>query len=130
MDRIIKIVLSGFLICAVIMPLKNIDWNFEFSLEDGHINADVSDAENIVEEQTLTLARHKIEMLALQVLEKKSVIPQKIEVFTDKESVTSISIITIEVTVGAECLGREKEIKDILEKELAVDVTVINAERT
>lgn len=127
-DKVLKVVLSGFLMCAIISPIKNMSFDFEVVLPS--IDAQEAESENqsLLDRQTLELAKHKITVLTRQELDKLSVMPKKIEVFMDNDDVTSISIITIEVTITEEYAPYAQEIKSAVENQLGLDVTV-NVER-
>lgn len=127
-DKVLKVVLSGFLMCALIAPLKNIDFSLNFDLPLIETEQEESEHQVLFNEQTRKLAQHKIVMLVQQELDKISVAAKKIEAFMDNEDVTSISIITIEVTITEEYAPYTQKIKSVIENELGLNATV-NVER-
>ena len=128
MDKILKTVLSGFVLCALIVPLKNIDLSFDFSVPYTQDFPEQEETQQLLQEQTLTLAEHKIKLLAQAELDKIDVTPENIKIFTDNSDISSISIITIEVTVKENYSNKTDMIKSGLEQALGLNVTV-NIER-
>lgn len=128
MDKILKTVLSGFVLCALIVPLKNIDLSLDFSIQYDRELPVQEETQQLLQEQTITLAQHKIKLLVQAELDKINVVPENIEIFTDNSDISSISIITIEVTVKENYSNKAEMIKSCIEQALGLNVTV-NIER-
>ena len=116
MERMVKLVLGAFVLCAMAMPLKNlgvqIAWNFPI---EGHTQENT---------QMETAARSSIENLVAAELSKMDVKSEKVVVRMDTNADNSIGINRVEVTLaegyGGDCARAQARLRETLGLEVEV----------
>lgn len=124
MERMVKLVLGAFVLCAMAMPLKNlgvqIAWNFPIE-EHTQENTQL---QSTVETQMETAARSSIENLVAAELSKMDVKSEKVVVRMDTNADNSIGINRVEVTLaegyGGDCARAQARLRETLGLEVEV----------
>lgn len=127
MEKIFKVVLGAFMLCALLIPLKNTlkSINFDAKKNENFIK-DEYKLKSTVDKQVKTSAKEKLQATIEKILAAKGVKPEKINIFMDTSADNSISIKKIEVFLPKGDENSLVNVKNELEKilELKVDVAL------
>lgn len=126
MEKIFKVVLGIFLLCALLVPLKNIFKNINFDAKKPEISVkDGGKLKSTTDEQTKMTAKKNLERSIKNLLEEKSIKPEKINIIMDTNSESSISIKKIEIFLARGDESKRESIKNELEKKLELKIDVV-----
>lgn len=126
LEKIMRFVLGLFVICAIIIPLGQAVLNINLDLSGiEQFEADDSSFSEKVNEQTENIGKESVIQLTKQVLNKIGVTPKKVEISMDTKEDNSISIVLVTVYVDREYKEDKIKIKNTLEEELGLDVSVV-----
>lgn len=95
MEKVIRLVLGTFMVCAIISPISSLIRNVDFDFRD--IASEVSVYEQKTDEDALNMAKANIRDLVTKLLEQNGIKPQRIEINMDKNEMGSIDITKITV---------------------------------
>lgn len=127
MEKIFKVVLGIFMLCSLLFPLKNLLKNIHFDAKNPeNFIKNKGKLKSTVDEQTKNTVQKKIKQTVEQILSKKNIKPEKINVIMDTTREDCISFKKIEVFLSRSDETKKDTVKSELEKilELKIDVVV------
>lgn len=131
MEKMVRFVLGGFMICAIITPLTGTATKITFDLpaQTWQSQETAASFQEDLNEQVLQVAANNIKELAVEALQKEHITAQKIEVFMDTSDESGISINNLVVTLDESRRGDQAQVKKILENTLGLPTEVSIDER-
>ena len=128
MEKILRIVISIFFICAVVSPFlegKGIKIKLEDSLS-GKEDSSLSDIKGNINKQITSQSKKQIENLIRQQMKKQGINEGQIFINMDIDDKGSILIKKIEVVIPDNAASKKSALTDSIKKELGIDVTVLS----
>lgn len=126
MSKVFNIILGIFMLCSILIPLKNTfaQINFSSKKTENFIN-DKDKLKSIVDDQVQMSTRQKLMQNIRKILENKNVNPEKINIImdTNKEDCISIKKVRIFILKGDE--NKKDIIKNELKKKLELEIEVV-----
>lgn len=126
MEKIFKVVLGVFLLCSLLIPLKNVLKNINFNAKK-HENfiKDSSKLKSTIDDQAQNAAQKNLKGTIQKILEQKSIKPEKINVIMDTNQESCISIRKIEVFLSRGDENKKDIVKNELEKKLELKIDIV-----
>lgn len=124
MERMVKLVLGAFVLCALMLPLKSLSTQiaWTFSVEDSM--REDSPLQSTVDNQMQEAARASIENLVAAELGRMDLKSEKVAVWMDTNADNSIGISRVEVTLaegyGGDCARAQARLREVLGLEVEV----------
>lgn len=126
MEKIFKVVLGIFMLCSLLVPLKNIFKNINFDTKKPEISVkDSGKLKSATDEQARLAAKKNLERIIKNLLEEKSIKPEKINIIMDTNSESSILIKKIEIFLARGDESKRESVKNELEKKLELKIDVV-----
>lgn len=119
MDRVLRFVFGGFMLCAVIVPLSDINIDFNAVPDTDDFFKD-SSVEETVNTGTVSVASGKISSLVGESLAKINVTAQKIDIDMDIDEDNCINMITVILKLQKSDAEREQEIRTLITQDLGL----------
>ena len=124
MERMVKLVLGAFVLCALAMPLKNLGMQIAWAFPiEGQVQENTQ-LQSTVENQMETAARASIENLVAAELSRMDIKSEKVVVWMDTNADNSIGINRVEVTLaeeyGGDCARAQAHLRETLGLEVEV----------
>lgn len=126
MQKIFKFILGAFMLCSILIPFKNMLNNIKINTKNNqNITKDNGKLKNTVDDQAKLMIQKNIKSVIKNFLSKKSIKPEKINIFMDTDKDNRISIKKIEVFLSRGDENKKDTIKQDLEKILELKVEVV-----
>ncbi len=131
MEKILKLVINGFILCMLILPLKNIakDIHLDFkNSKNFNINEKSSNFQDMIKAQGKELAEKKIKETVSDISNKENIVTKKVDIFMDTDKDNCICISKIIIYVNEESLKKRGDLEKILSKKLETSVEVLGSD--
>ena len=125
MEKIFKVVLSIFILCALLIPLKDLSANINFNNKKDNFVKEENKLKNIVENQMKLSSEANLKSNIKKFLNRKNINPEKIKIIMDTDNNNCISIKKIEVYLSEGDKDKKDIIKNELEKSLDLKADVV-----
>lgn len=125
MEKMMKLVLGVFMICAIITPLVTTFRNIDINFKTNNYEDDLEEYKNKFDTKMNEIAIDKIKDLTLNELNLINIKPRKIDVFMDMKDKDCISIKEITVTLDKKNLNKQEEVKKVIEEKLGIKTNII-----
>lgn len=123
MEKIVKFVLSSFMLCAFISPIANTVPKISLELSNSSKHQCDPSFKEKISKQTLNVCRDNIVNLAKKELGRHNIKAKKINVLMDTDDSGSISIIKVVVYLNEK--ESHKDVKKFLEDNLGIETEII-----
>ena len=124
MERMVKLVLGAFVLCALVSPLKSLGAQIAWSFPLENHAEENTQLQSAVENQMEAAARASIENLVAAELRRMDVKSEKVVVWMDTNADNSIGINKVEVTLaeeyGGDCGRAQARLRETLGLEVEV----------
>lgn len=125
-EKIFKVVLGIFILCSLLMPLKALSSSMKFNSKNEKVFVkEENKLKNIIENQMKISSEVNLKSNIKNLLKRKNVKPEKINVIMDTDNNNCISIKNIEVYLSEGDKNKKDTIKNELEKVLNLKVDVV-----
>lgn len=125
MEKVFKTVLGIFVLCALLIPIKDALKKFDFNVEENkNLTTNKSNLKESVKNQTESMAKENIKSLIKKLLKEKNIVPEKINVNMDTNQENCISIKKVEIFLSRGDKNKKDVIKKELEKKLDLKIEV------
>lgn len=123
MNGILRFVFGGFMLCAIIIPISNIDFDFSAVPDVGEM---VSSAESSIaaDDKSIDYVKKSILNLVEGTLKKIPVTPEEISIDMDIDEDNCINMITVRLKISTEDLHLTDKIKRTIQDELGLECTI------
>lgn len=119
MDKVLRFVFGGFMLCAIIVPLSDIDIDFN-ALPNTDDFFSESTVEETVNTGTVSVVTDKISALVNESLTKINVTAQKVDIDMDIDKDNCINMITVILKLQKSDAEREQEIRTLITQDLGL----------
>ncbi len=123
MNGILRFVFGGFMLCAIIIPLSDIDLDFSAIPEVGEM---VSSAESSIasDEKSIDYVKSSIANLVEGTLKKIPVTAEEISIDMDIDEDNCINMITVRLKISAEDMHLTDKVKQTIQEELGLECRI------
>ncbi|MDR3178459.1 MAG: stage III sporulation protein AF [Oscillospiraceae bacterium] len=123
MQNVLRFVLGIFLLCAIIVPISDVNFKNTYfkKINLQKTNQQETELKQEVENQTLNLAKKRLKDLAANTLLQENIEAEEIEIFMDIKEEGSISIKKIRVILEKRSEEKINKAKGVLKKELGIE---------
>lgn len=126
MEKMFRLVLGAFMLCAILIPLKTTVDNINFDTKKNeNITSDKSKLKSTIENQTKENAKKKIKSMIEEILLSQNIKAEKINIIMDTKQDNCISIKKIEVFLARGDEDKKDMIKEMLLKKLELKIDVV-----
>lgn len=128
MEKIMHMVLGGFIICVIISPFSKkiskskINLKTEYDYSDKNKTSKLS---SNIEQQVKELLNNNIKGIIFNSLKNINVTPEKIEIFMDTNADNCISIIKCKIFINEDNPNIRKQIINTIKNDLGIETEVI-----
>lgn len=124
MERMVKLVLGAFVLCALAVPLKNLGAQIAWTFPIENRTEENTQLQSTVDNQMEAAARASIENLVAAELGRMDIKSEKVVVWMDTNADNSIGINRVEVTLaegyGGDCARAQVNLRETLGLEVEV----------
>lgn len=125
-EKIIRLVLGAFMLCAILFPLKGAIKNINFNLDKNTSFADSNEGlKNKVNEETQKNSKENIEKIIKEMLKEKNIEVKKINIFMDMKEDNCISISKAEIYLSGNDEKKKEEVVKLIEKTFGITTVVV-----
>lgn len=125
MERSIRLVLGGFVVLGIIMPITNLvqstDWDFSWEVDTAVTEAYIDQSNALLLEQS----KRNVEALAAVELQKKEINYRKIEITMDTNADNCIVIDKAVVMIGVQDAAEAEWIRETMVSALGIPTEVV-----
>lgn len=126
MEKIFRIVLGIFMLSAVVVPLKSSLSKINFNAKMPEISVkEKSKLKETINDQTKSIVQKNLKRAIKEILESKSVKPEKINIIMDTSKDNCISIKKVEIFLARGDKLKKDAVKNELERRLELKMDVV-----
>ena len=125
-EKIIRLVLGVFMLCAIFFPLKSTIKNITFNSDKTTSFFESKEKfKNQVTEQTQIKAKENVEKMIIKTLKEKNIDVKKINIFMDMKEDNCISISKAEIYLNENDKKKKEEVLKLIEKAFGIKTVVV-----
>lgn len=123
MDSILRFVFGGFMLCAIIIPITNIDLDLT-SIPQSEEIVNSAESSTAYNDKSIDYVKDSISSLVKSTLEKISVTPEEIFIDMDIDEDSCINMITVRLKISSKDLQLVGKIKQTIQDELGLECKI------
>ncbi|MDQ5983672.1 MAG: hypothetical protein RUMPE_00696 [Eubacteriales bacterium SKADARSKE-1] len=125
-EKIIRLVLGAFMLCAVLFPLKTTIRSINFNLDKNNssIDSTKNNLKNKINDETQVNAEENVKKMIVKTLKEKNIEVKKINVFMDMKEDNCISINKVEIHLNENDKEKKEEVIKLIEKTFGIKTVV------
>lgn len=129
MEKTFKMILGIFMLCSLLIPLRDSLKNFNFSDKKSENFIENKDKlKSTTDEQMKIIAQKNLKTIIEEFLKEKNIKPEKINIIMDRGEDNCISIKNVEVFLLRGDENKKDIVKNELEKKLKLKIDVVGSE--